>query len=221
LASAGPEAFEFFGGTLSPDGRLAAIPTSEYHAFRIVPIGPGDAVTISLPADVQSWGSLIWLPDSRGLVFLVARDDGKGRELFEQRLDGTPPRSLRQAIEREIVLSPDGTRTAGRIDDTHLRIVPMSGGDGREVEADAALGRLMRWSADVSALFFYRQGEVPGAIYRIELDTGHVSLVRHLMPPNPAGVWRIHPVVMSADGRHYAYSASRWMSDLYVFEGLR
>jgi hypothetical protein len=221
LASAGPQAFDFFGGTLSPDGRLAAIPTSEYHAVRIVPVGTGEAVTIPLPTGVHSWGSLAWLPESRGLIFLVASEDGEGRQLFELRLDGSPPRSLRTAIEQEIVLSTDGTRTAGRIDDTHLRIARFSGEDEREIDADAPLGRLIRWSADGSGVDFYRQGEVPGAIYRIDLKTGHVSLVRRLMPPDPAGVWRIHPVVMSADGRCYAYSASRWLSDLYVFEGLR
>ena len=41
------------------------------------------------------------------------------------------------------------------------------------------------------------------------------------MPPDPAAVWRIHPVVVSADGRHYAYSAIQNLSDLYVYTGLR
>jgi hypothetical protein len=41
------------------------------------------------------------------------------------------------------------------------------------------------------------------------------------MPPDPAAVWRVYPVVMSADGRHYAYSATQNLSDLYVYTGLR
>ena len=61
---------------------------------------------------------------------------------------------------------------------------------------------------------------VPGGIYRFDLESGHVSLLKPLMPPNPAGVWRISPVLVTPDRRHYAYSASRWMSNLYVFEGL-
>jgi hypothetical protein len=220
LASSGSERLSYFGAKLSPDDRFAAIPSDDGRSFRIEAVGTGEPRSISLPAGVRFSYSLAWLPDGRGLIFIGSRDGGDDREVFELLLDGSPPRALRKAIESELVLSSDGSWTAGRLDDFRLRLVRGSGEEERELQVDAPLGRLIRWSDDGSSLFFYRQGEVPGAIYRVELDTAHVSLVRQLMPPNPAGVWRIHPVVMSADGRHYAYSASRWMSDLYVFEGL-
>jgi hypothetical protein len=206
---------------LSPDGRAAIFPTRDSRLFLLEPVGAGTPSSITLPAEVSYSGSLAWLPHGRGLVFVGTRNDGADFEVFEQLLDGSPPRALRPTNERSLVLSPDGSWTASWIDSNRLRIVSYSGEDEREIDADAPLGRLIRWSADGSAVFFYRQGEVPGGIYRIDVESGHVSVVKRLMPPNPAGVWRISPVLVSADGSFYAYSASRWMSDLYLFEGLR
>ena len=220
LASAGSKWVQFSGASLSPDGRAAAIPSTHRDAFRIEPVGAGEATTISLPAGVRYSRSLAWLPDGRGLIFIGSAQADEGEEVFEQRLDGSPLHALRKAAESDLVLSGDGSWTAGRVGKSRLRFVRGSGADEREVEADAPLGRLLGWSPGGTAVFFYRQGEIPAGIYRIDVDTGHVSLAHRLMPPDPAGVWRIHPVALSSDGRHYAYSASRLMSDLYVFEGL-
>ena len=220
LTSTSPKQLHYYGGKLAPDGRFAAFPTRDNRTLQIEPVGAGTPSSINLPGGVLFWSSLDWLPDGRGLVFIGSREGEEKRQIFEQLLDGSPPRVLHPASEPYVVLSPDGSWTASWIDSNRLRIVSYSGDDEREIDADAPLGRLIRWSADGSAVFFYRQGEVPGGIYRIDLDTGHVTLLRRLMPPNPAGVWRISPVLVSADGSYYAYSASRWMSDLYLFEGL-
>ncbi len=58
-------------------------------------------------------------------------------------------------------------------------------------------------------------------ILRTDLATGRVEVSRRLQPVDPTGVWRIHPVAVTADGRRWAYSASRWLGDLYVYSGLR
>jgi hypothetical protein len=220
LTSARTDPLHYFGGKLSPDGRFAAFPTRDNRSFLVEPVGAGVPSSVSMPPDVRYWSSLNWLPDSQGLIFVGSREGEENRQIIEQLLDGSPPKFLHLTNEPYVILSPDGLWTAGRIDETTVRIVSSTGNDQREVKADAPVGRLIRWNTDGTALFFYRQGEVPGGLYRIDLDTGHVTLLRRLMPPNPAGVWRISPVVVSAEGRSFAYSASRWMSDLYLFEGL-
>jgi serine/threonine protein kinase len=220
LTSTSPKQLHYYGGKLSPDGRFAAFPSQDNRSLQVEPVGAGAPSSINLPDSVRFFSSLAWLPDGQRLMFIGSREGEEGRQVFEQPLDGSPPRFLHPTSEPYVVLSPDGLWTAGRIDETTLRIMSFEGDDQREVEADAPLGRLIDWSADGSALFFYRQGEVPGGIYRIDLEAGHVTFVKRLMPPNPAGVWRISPVLVTPDGRHFAYSASRWMSDLYLFEGL-
>jgi hypothetical protein len=89
------------------------------------------------------------------------------------------------------------------------------------VPGDHAGHKLIRWSADGRAVFTYRPGDLPGRLYRIDLATGGEQVVRTLLPPDPAGVWRIHPVVVTPDGRTWAYTATQTLSDLYVYSGLR
>jgi len=220
LTSTSPKQLHYYGGKLSPDGRFAAFPSQDNRSLQVEPVGAGAPSSINLPDGVRFFSSLAWLPDGQRLMFIGSREGEEGRQVFEQPLDGSPPRVLHPTSEPYVALSPDGLWTASRVDETTVRIMSFEGDDQREVAADAPLGRLIDWTADGSALFFYRQGEVPGAISRLDLGTGNVSLVKRLMPPNPAGVWRISPVLVTPDGRHYAYSASRWMSDLYVFQGL-
>jgi hypothetical protein len=41
------------------------------------------------------------------------------------------------------------------------------------------------------------------------------------MPGDPAGVTRVPIVVMTPDGRSYAYIVARELSDLYLIRGLK
>jgi len=41
------------------------------------------------------------------------------------------------------------------------------------------------------------------------------------MPADPAGVARIQVIEMTPDGRTYAYSVSRQLSDLYLVRGVK
>jgi hypothetical protein len=53
------------------------------------------------------------------------------------------------------------------------------------------------------------------------LDTGRKELWKELMPPDPAGIELISPVWVTPDEKHYVYSFTRSLADLYVLDGLR
>ena len=57
-------------------------------------------------------------------------------------------------------------------------------------------------------------------IARVHLDSGRREVVRRLIPPDPAGLSDILRVVMTPDGRAYAYSYVRALSALYLVEGI-
>jgi len=63
--------------------------------------------------------------------------------------------------------------------------------------------------------------EVPAKVTRVDLATGRRDPWMEIMPSDPAGVQSIPDVKFSADGKSYAYSAVRLMSDLYVVGGLK
>jgi hypothetical protein len=58
-------------------------------------------------------------------------------------------------------------------------------------------------------------------ISRLELTTGKRELVREIAPSDPAGVQTIPAIRLSADGKSYAYSVGRQLSDLNGVDGLK
>jgi hypothetical protein len=58
-------------------------------------------------------------------------------------------------------------------------------------------------------------------VFRLDLGTGKRELVTTLAPSDFAGVTAIINVRMTADGKFYAYSFSRELSDLFLVEGAR
>jgi len=62
---------------------------------------------------------------------------------------------------------------------------------------------------------------MPARIYRLNVTTGQRTLLRKLMPSDPAGVERIGPILITPDGKTCVYGYHRALSDLYSVEGLR
>jgi len=60
------------------------------------------------------------------------------------------------------------------------------------------------------------------SIYRIEVSTGRRQFVSKIVPGDPAGLWNnLWPIVITPDGKSYAYCTYRVLSDLYLANGLR
>ena len=82
---------------------------------------------------------------------------------------------------------------------------------------------LPQWSGDERYLYVSRQEDLPGRVFRIEIETGRRELWKELMPAEPAGVIHVNntPIAISRDGRSYAYTYIRAVvSDLYLLEGV-
>ena len=62
---------------------------------------------------------------------------------------------------------------------------------------------------------------MPDKVLKLDVATGRVEPWRDLAPEDPAGVFKIHPVRVAPDGRAWAYTYLRLLSDLYVVEGLK
>jgi hypothetical protein len=55
----------------------------------------------------------------------------------------------------------------------------------------------------------------------MDLTTGHREPWKEISPADPAGVQSIANIKLSQDGKAYAYSTLRLLSDLYVVDGLK
>jgi sugar lactone lactonase YvrE len=77
------------------------------------------------------------------------------------------------------------------------------------------------WSSDEKSLYLARTLEMPLRVYRFDPVTGRKELLKEVMPSDPAGVFRPNAFYITPDGKGYAYSVSRYFSDLYLVKGLK
>ena len=114
----------------------------------------------------------------------------------------------------------DGKQLAAQDADGHLEIYPVEGGSPRSVPGILQDDSIIRWTSDGSSLYV-RTNTPPAKLYQVNLTSGKARLVREFMPSDPAGVTAISNVVVSPDGKNYAYGYIRELSTLYVVEGLK
>ena len=139
-----------------------------------------------------------------------------------------PPRPLSpEGRFGGVVVSPDGRSVVVAAAGTGLMLYPVGGGLAGSVPGGAANDGPLRWSDDGRWLYVRRGSRVPGEsgmpawIDRIEIATGTRQPWRELMPGDLAGVAGIHRVLVTPDGKSYAYSFSSSIGSLYLVEGLR
>jgi len=97
----------------------------------------------------------------------------------------------------------------------------LPGGEPQELKLDVSPGEnIFSFFADGKSVLG-RTRNVPVKIARVDLATGHRELFREIVPADTAGAQSIPSLRFSADGKSYAYSLGRMLSDLYVVDGLK
>ena len=124
-----------------------------------------------------------------------------------------------------VALSPDGALLAGVGHGGDILICRWRAG---RHGASPRTGQVSSRGASPSAgrsdgrhLFIHRVGDVPGREQKLDLATGRLEPWRDLTPEDPAGLVRINPVRVAPDGRSWAYTYIRVLSNLYVVDGLK
>jgi Tol biopolymer transport system component len=210
---------------ISPDGAwVAAAMQGSPSRIALVPTGAGASRELALEGlDVVS--AVLWMHDSKS-IFLLGWQKGHGARLYRQSLSEQGPRPITAEILSPseaadgLVLSPDGRNLALMSGGT-VRLFSIDGTPLRTVPGDFSGHTLIGWTSDGRALHTNRLTDLPGRIYRLEIATGEVKVVRELSPADPAGIWRVHPVRVTPDGSAYAYTYTHRVGALYVFEGLK
>ena len=206
--------------SLSADGQWAlAIHNGPPSRIQVLPTGPGEGSVLAHPElEVYHWAS--FFPDGRRIA-IAANARGGGVKLYAQEVGGGPLQALTPEVTPVFwdPISPDGA--VALLLDPSRRVVlyPTSGGPAREVagqqEGDVPVG----WSGDGRAVYVFNRGW-PLPVYRISLADGQRVLWRGLSPADPAGVTGVFAIRLAGDGRTYAYSYVRVLSDLFLLEGV-
>jgi Tol biopolymer transport system component len=207
---------------LSPDRKwaIASIANKSPVQLVLLPTGPGDAK--ALTNDAIDHSNARWFPDGKRFVF-QGHEPNHAARLYVQDLVGGTPRAITPegvGFSTGNPISLDGQFVAGIDSDQKVWIYPVEGGEPRPVPGMALGDVPFRWSNDHS-LFVGRLGELPLRIYRLDLSTGRKELWKEIKPDDLVGVKYLPRIVLTPDGKSYAYSYYRNLSDLYLIEGLK
>ncbi|HTY40621.1 MAG TPA: protein kinase [Thermoanaerobaculia bacterium] len=209
---------------ISPDGKwaLSMLPTPN-SPFILLPTGTGDRRQLST-GSVSPEQAATWLPDSKTIVF-AGSEPGHRLRLYVQSIDGDKPRAISPegivAALPGFAVSPDGKSVAAIGPERKATIYPVDGGSPREFAGVADGEFPLRFSPDGRFLYLWKRGDVPARVTRLEVANGKRETWKDLIPADPSGVERISNVLVTPDGKGYAYCFTRLLSDLFVVEGLK
>jgi eukaryotic-like serine/threonine-protein kinase len=210
------------GDAISPDGKFVLAHNGPKLA--VVPTGSGPARDLKLEGGFDPGG--LWMPDNRRVVIAGALPNKGYQLMLIDTLDETvtplSPENIWGEAYRPFAVSPDGRYVAGMTGQQTISLYPVDAGAPPIAVTGAEAGEVpIQWSADAASLFVYRPTALPARVYKVNLATGARELWKEFTPTDPAGVYKIAPISITADGSAYAYDALRMLSDLYVVDGLK
>ena len=210
-----------WNGRLSPDGKwvLTTDVRTQPTQLILLPTGPGEPRAVTRDQLRHAGG--FFLPDGKRIVY-SAWNTGADRRLYVQDLSTGVARAITaEGVFGAGPVSPDGQFVAARGPENTLVLYPISPGEPRTIPGVGPLERAIRWSADSKSVYLARRGEVPMKVFRVDIASGRRELWREFAPSDLTGVVEIQAVEMTPDASAYAYTYVRFLSDLFVAEGLR
>jgi hypothetical protein len=208
--------------SLSPDGRLAVARTSASPPqVVLLPTGAGEPKTLALGAVVGDQAS--WFPDGRRIL-LEGHEPGHGARIYILEADGGPLRPISGdgvRINGSSPISPDGLSVTVTGRNGKAYVHPVGGGEPRLIPGLSEDDEISRWTPDGRSLYVFRHGELPAKVVRLNLSTGKREQWREVLPSDLSGVVTITPILLTPDGRAWAYSYPRILSQLFLGSGLK
>ncbi len=200
---------------LSPDGKWSLSLSISTGRLLLVPTGAGQTREL-VHEDLTHHAVAAWFPDGKSVLF-AANQEGRQRRSYVQRLESTEATPVTPEGTIAYAISPDGRYLV--VKDESLSVCRVDGADLVPIPGTLPEDVPLRWHQDGLSIFV-RSGFVPANVFRVYLTTGIREPFLELTPPDPAGVSFVGHIALTPDGRSYAYSYGRILSDLYVVDGL-
>jgi dipeptidyl aminopeptidase/acylaminoacyl peptidase len=208
---------------LSPDGRWALATTAnEGGDWMLLPTGAGSPRPLDR-GPVHTIVEADWLGDGSGIVLSGRQAGGATRVYLLDVESGRLRPLLGDVTLPENAVTHDGRHFLGS-DQGRWFLYAADGGEPRPLPHLEPEDTPLQWSADGRAVFVRRGGRndaPPIAIERIDVATGKRTPWQTLVPRDPVGIIRVHPVLLQPDGSAYCYTYQRLRSDIYLVDGLR
>ena len=208
---------------LSPDGRWALTNLiSPRDELVLLPTGPGQPKPLGKWKIEYQWA--VFFPDGRRIL-ASGSEPGRPSRLFVQQISGGQPHAVTPegvSFLNWQAISPDEKSIAAIGPDGRLAIYsvaqaaepkPITGIDPDEIP--------IRWTPDGRGVYVWKPSEMPARVSIVDVATGRRTLWKEILPPDPAGILGLWPILITPDGKFYAYSYRRVLVDLFLAEGFK
>jgi serine/threonine protein kinase/WD40 repeat protein len=203
---------------LSPDGKWVISVINVPRQTVLLPTGAGETRRLDRTG-IEDNGDDSWFPDGKRVVF-TGREQGRPARTYIQDVEGGAPHPVTPEGTTGTLVSPDGKLLLVQDANGKSFLFSLEGGSSREVRGLAGDDRALRWAADGRSIYVYTSRQMPVKIYRLNYSTGARELLKEIMPSDPAGILYPPRVFITPDGRSYVYQFQRYLSELYLIDGL-
>jgi eukaryotic-like serine/threonine-protein kinase len=206
---------------LSPDGKwaLAIIPAPADEVV-LLPTGPGNQKSLERgPIEHYEHNGARWFPDGKQIIF-VGSEPERSPRCYVQSVEGGKPRPFGPEGIMFCSVSPQG-RILAVTGNFRASLYRSELSERPEQEFKFDQGEIpSAWSSDGKFLYLVQIDNAQGTVTRLEVATGRRSFFKKIsLGPEGPGT-KSEGVVISADGKSYAYTSSNHSSDLYLVQGL-
>jgi hypothetical protein len=203
---------------LSSDGKwVLGSPVDRKHWF-ILPTGPGSPHTLP-PGPIIQRFEANFLPDGRRIVF-GGREADHGRRIYVQDVESGAVRAISPENTGTVGLAtPDGRFVIGGAAKRFL--YPVDGGAPVPLPILAPDDVVLQWNSEGRFLYVWRWATWPPVVDRVDISTGSRVGWKTIQPADPVGVDDIFRILVTPDGTAYCHDYVRFLSELFVVEGLR
>jgi eukaryotic-like serine/threonine-protein kinase len=205
-------------GALSPDGQSVVASVGSPGKLVLLPTGVGEPR--QLTDDKTDHFNFAWMPDSKSLIYAAAESGHPARSYLLD-IQGGAPRPITPEGTVGGLVTPDGKFILAR-DAKNVRwLYPIAGGEPQKFNFSPNSDERILAFFDGGRSLLVRSPNLPVKITRVDVATGRREPFKEITPADSAGVQSIPTMRFSADGKSYAYSVGRILSDLYVVGGLK
>ena len=205
----------------SRDGRSLLVSVlSTPPKLMLYPTGPGEARRLD-QGEFESLSYTHGALFADGKRFFICGSLPKqGIRCFVGALAGGPLTPVTPEGTVQAVLSPDDQMIAAQVGDS-FNLYSLTGGPPRPALGLTTGDYLSRWSPDGRDLWVYGELAVVMRVDRVDPRLGRRYLLTLIMPSDRAGLREAVGLRFADNPRTYAYRQTRYMSSLFVVEGVR
>jgi WD40 repeat protein len=203
---------------ISPDNKwVSAVVPGHPSAITFVPIGTGEAHTLDMTGLSPQYAC--WFPGGKRML-VQASESGHGFRMYVVDLPEGKPRAITPegAVTHFNSISPDGRSVAVAEPDHQVKVYPVDNGEPHSIPNIIPGEVTIRWSDEPQWLFVANPTQIPTKVYRLNIVTGQKELWMSLSPQDRTGLHSTSSLRLTPDGKSYAYSYERFLSDLYLMD---